>query len=108
MLERLERSDRLRLMKFVCSFAWADLEIQPEERDFISRMVKSLTLDEADREKVHGWLERPPAPETVDPTRVPIAHRKVFIDAIHGVISADGEISPEELESFRLFQDLVR
>jgi uncharacterized tellurite resistance protein B-like protein len=108
MIERLERSDRLRLMKFVCSFAWADLEIRPEEREFIAGMVNRLTLDEEDREKVQGWLELPPSPESIDPTQVPIAHRKVFIDAIRGVISADGEVSPEELESFRLFQDLVR
>ena len=108
MLERLERNDRLRLMKFVCSFAWADLEIRPEEREFIARMVNRLTLAEADRERVQGWLDLPPTPESVDPTRVPIAHRKIFIEAIQGVISADGEISPEELESFRLFQDLVR
>ena len=108
MLELLERSDRLRLMKFVCSFAWADLEIRPEEREFIAGMVNRLTLDAEDREKVQDWLELPPAPESIDPTRVPIAHRKIFVDAIRGVIAADGEISSEELESFRLFQDLVR
>ena len=107
MLERLERSDRLRLMKFVCSFAWADLEIRPEEREFIASMVNRLTLDAEDREKVEGWLELPPSPESVDPTQVPIAHRKVFIDAIRGVIASDGEVSSEEIESFRLFRDLV-
>jgi len=108
MLEGLDRSERLRLLKFVCSFAWADLEIRPEEREFISAMVDRLALEGADRAKVRRWLERPPSPESVDPTHVPVVHRKVFLDAIRGVIAADGEIAPEEIESFRLFQDLVR
>ena len=30
MMEQLDRNERMRLMKFVCSFAWADLEIHPE------------------------------------------------------------------------------
>jgi hypothetical protein len=32
----------------------------------------------------------------------------VFIEAIKGVIAADGEIAPEEIENFRLFHDLVQ
>jgi len=28
-MDHLTRDDRLRLVKFVCSFAWADLEIRP-------------------------------------------------------------------------------
>ena len=108
MLERLERGEKMRLMKFVCSFAWADLEIRPEEREFIREMVSRLSLDDEDGEQVRGWLDLPPAPESIDPTGVPIAHRRVFIEAIRGVIEADGEIAPEELENFRLFHDLVR
>ena len=34
--------------------------------------------------------------------------RQVFIEAIKGVIAADGEIAPEEIENFRLFHDLVQ
>ena len=37
MPKSLTREDRLRLMKFVCSFAWADLEIQDEERQRLGR-----------------------------------------------------------------------
>jgi uncharacterized tellurite resistance protein B-like protein len=108
MLDRLDRGERMRLMKFVCSFAWADLEIRPEERAFIRKMVARLALDGDDGEEVRGWLDLPPTPESVDPTLVPAAHRRVFIEAIKGVIAADGEIAPEEVESFRLFHDLVQ
>src|SRR5688500_6073014 len=45
MLERLSRDDRLRLMKFVCSFAWADLRVQEEERSFVKKLVRKLKLD---------------------------------------------------------------
>jgi uncharacterized tellurite resistance protein B-like protein len=108
MLDRLDRRERLRLMKFVCSFAWADLEVQPEEREFVAKMITRLTLDSEDREQVEGWLRVPPSPEAIDPTQVPPDHREVFLDAIRGVIAADGEITSEELENFRLFQDLLQ
>jgi uncharacterized tellurite resistance protein B-like protein len=108
MLDRLDRSERMRLMKFVCSFAWADLEIRPEEREFIREMVTRLALDEDEGEAVQAWLELPPEPESIDPTLVPAAHRKVFIEAIEGIIASDGEIAPEEIENFRLFHDLVQ
>jgi uncharacterized tellurite resistance protein B-like protein len=46
MLDQLDREDRLRLMRFVCSFAWADLEVQPEERAFVRRLIARLDLAE--------------------------------------------------------------
>lgn len=108
MLDRLGRGERMRLMKFVCSFAWADLEIRPEERQFIRKMVARLALDDEEKKEVQAWLDLPPAPESIDPTLVPSAHRRVFIEAIKGVIASDGEIAPEEIENLRLFRDLVQ
>ena len=107
MLSELDRDDRLRLMKFVCSFAWADLEIRPEERDFVAGLVRRLDLGAADRRQVEGWLQLPPNPEAVDPTRIPLAHRKIFIQSVEGVIAADGEIAEEERESLSLFKALL-
>jgi len=107
MLDDLDRRQRLDLMKFVCSFAWADLEIRQEERDFVARMVDRLHLDAEERDRVKGWLEVPPPPESVDPTSIPREHRKIFVEAIEGVIASDGEISPEERENLSLFQDLL-
>ena len=73
-LSELERADRLRLLKFVCAFAWADLEVHPEERAFALRLVRRLGLDEAEERQVTGWLEVPPPPESVDPTDIPAEH----------------------------------
>ena len=44
-LDQLKGRERLNLLKFVCSFAWADLEIRSEERRFIKRLVERLELD---------------------------------------------------------------
>jgi len=106
-LDQLNRNDRLRLVKFVCSFAWADLEIHPEERIFIDRIVRSLELNEEDRSKVDGWMTVPPSPESIDPTRIPTAQRKLFLDSIEGVIISDGAIAPQELENLALLKDLL-
>ncbi len=107
MLEQLTRNERMRLMKFVCSFAWADLEIRDEERTFVARMVARLKLGEDEAAQVQDWLAVPPSPESVDPTLVPMAHRKLFLQSVEGVISADGEIAPEERENLALFRDLL-
>jgi uncharacterized tellurite resistance protein B-like protein len=106
-LEQLDREDRLRLVKFLCSFAWADLEIRPEERTFVDYVVRSLELSEEDQSKVEGWMSIPPNPEAVDPTRIPLAQRKLFLDSIEGVIAADGEIAVEERENLALLRDLL-
>lgn len=107
MLDRLNQRERMRLMKFVCSFAWADLEIRPEERAFVKNLIERLTLDEEEQAKVCGWLEVPPDIESIDPTLVPHEHRQIFLEEIEGVIESDGEIAPEERENFRIFEALI-
>ena len=98
----------MRLMRFVCSFAWADLEIQDEERAFVAKLVKQLKLDDEEKLQVEGWLQLPPRPEEVDPAQVPRAHRALFLDAVRAVIAADGKIAPEEDETLELFEALLR
>jgi len=107
MLDDLDASERLQLIKFVCSFAWADLEVRDEERSFVARLVERLDLDAKERRQVSRWLERPPLPESVDPMTIPTAHRKSFLEAIQGVVAADGEISAEERESLAVLEDLL-
>jgi len=102
----LTREDRLRLMKFVCAFAWADLEIQSQERDFVGRMIGHLELED-DRKQVEGWLKHPPAPEEVDPTDIPAEHRELFLDAVRRLVAADDRIDPKEAETLALFEQLL-
>ena len=104
MSQDLDRQQRLHLMKFVCSFAWADLQVVPAERSFVGRLAKSLELSDEENAQVQAWLERPPV---VDPMSIPQASRAVYLDAIDGVIAADGEVAPEERESLQLLKDLL-
>ncbi len=107
-LSKLNKTDRMRLMRFVCSFAWADLEINAKERALVKRMVQALHLDAEEKKQVQGWLEKPPRPDEVDPTTVPHAHRQLFIDAIKAMIVADGVVTREEVEDLKLFVALLR
>ncbi len=107
MLQSLDRAERLQLMKFVCSFAWADLEIRPEERQFVQRLIERLDLDDAEAGQVESWLKVPPRPESVDPTAIPSEHRKLFLDAIEGVIASDGELAELERENLDLLKMLL-
>ena len=107
MLQDLERPERMRLMKFVCSFAWADLEIHPSEREFISRMVNRIDLDQEERDQVNRWLEVPPPPQEIDPTAIPLEHRATFIESVVGIIESDGVVSEEEKDTLELFENLL-
>jgi uncharacterized tellurite resistance protein B-like protein len=107
-MKRLRPKDRLRLMKFVCSFVWADLEVKDSERAFVERFVKKLRLDEDEAEQVKMWLEVPPRAEEVDPTSIPEEHRQLFLDTIRDVIVTDGEVSAAEWENLTLFEQLLR
>lgn len=108
MLESLAREDRLQLMKFVCSFAWADLEVQSAEKDFVKRLVDKLKLGEDEREQVRQWLEVPPPAEELDPADIPRAHRKIFYDAIRALVLSDGKVNKTEVENLALFEMLLK
>ena len=108
MLEELDREDRLQLMRFVCSFAWADLEVNDRERDFILRMVQSLELDAAVREAVAGWLEVPPPADELDPADIPREHRQLFLDAARAMILSDGDVDDVEAENLIILDQLLR
>ncbi len=104
---QLDTDSRLRLMKFVCSFAWADLKVNVAERAFVAQLIRRLSLDDDERKQVREWLEVPPPPESVDPLLIPDAHRRLFLESIEGVIIADGEVAPEERENMELLQELL-
>ncbi len=107
MLEDLDGAARMRLMKFVCSFAWADLEVNAKERAFVADMLRRLEFDALERAEVEGWLAVPPSPENIDPTTIPVVHREIFLAAIQGIIEADGRIHSEEIESLTIFRQLL-
>lgn len=107
-LEELSREERLLLMRFVCSFAWIDLEIRQEERELVARLIRRLRLDDEEKECVSKWLESPPPPDSVDPGMIPKSHRMTFLRAVESTISVDGEVTPEERDTLVVFAQLLR
>jgi uncharacterized tellurite resistance protein B-like protein len=108
MLGNLDSEERLRLMRFICSFAWADLEIQDEERSFVAKMSEKLGLTAEELDQVRGWLEVPPPADELDPSQIPREHRQLFLDAARAMVVADGRVDPEEAENLALFEMLVQ
>ena len=108
MLEELAKEERILLLKFVCAFAWADLEVQDQERVFVQKLIERLGLSEDENAKVAGWLKHGIAPEEVDPNKVPRRHREIFLKCAHEVIAADGQIDPNEAENYELLQALLK
>jgi uncharacterized tellurite resistance protein B-like protein len=106
-IKKLTREDRLRLMRFVCAFAWADLDVKGSEKRFVHKLVKQLQLDATEAKQVEQWLEVPPKAEDVDPNQVPRAHRKLFLETARNMIEADGSVSAEERESLTLLAQLL-
>ena len=108
MLDALNKEDRLQLMRFVCSFAWADLEIADAEREFIVKMVVRLKLDDEEQEQVAQWLEVPPPADDLDPADVQKEHRQLFLDAAKAMIMSDGNVEDVEAENLIILDQLLR
>jgi hypothetical protein len=100
-------SERLNLMKFVCSFVWTDLNVSQAERDLVMQMTGRLRLSEAETARVSGWLEVPPRAEDVDPNSVPMAHRQLFLSTMEMIVKADGKVVGAEYDSLKLFRELI-
>ena len=109
MLDGLSTPERLLLLKFLCAFAWTDLDVSEKERTFVRRVVELADLDADGQAQVEQWLAVAPAPASVDPKKVPREHRKVFLDAIRALIYADGKVDEDERVSLeRLKAALAR
>lgn len=98
---------RMQLLKFVCSFAWTDLEVQQAERDLVMRIVGRMGLDAGETQQVQQWLLQPPEPEEVDPAAVPREHRELFLKAAELAVRADGRVVPAERDQVALFRALL-
>lgn len=98
---------RMKLMKFVCSFAWTDLKVTQAERDLIMRICGLMGLTDDEVAQVAKWLQVPPAADEIDPTNVPAEHRELFLSAAEMTAKADGQVAPAERESLALFRELL-
>lgn len=105
---KLDAKARMDLMRFVCSFAWTDLKVQQQERDLVMRIAGTLGLTDAEVRQVQLWLQTPPVVDDVDPTRVPLSHRELFLRAAEEIVAADGRVVPAERDQLAVFRDLLR
>lgn len=103
----LSVEDRLQVLEFACAFAWADFRVRSAERELIARLVERAELDAEAAAQVEAWLQSPPSPDEIDPLDVPPAHRPLLLALVLEVITADGEISPEESETYNLLSQLL-
>ena len=104
---QLDLPAKLRLLEFVCSFAWTDLKVTDAERALVERTIRGDGFTAKERARVRRWLELPPKPEDVDPTQVPREHRQLFLDAAHQVVEVDGVVGAER-DALRFFAELLR
>jgi hypothetical protein len=100
MFEGLSRDDRMLLLRFVCAFAWTDLEIHQGERQFVERLIARMGLSADDTAEALSYLHVAPSPEATNPKLVPKEHRRVFIESVRALIYADGDVDDEERERF--------
>jgi uncharacterized tellurite resistance protein B-like protein len=108
MMEGMNQEERLQLVRFVCSFAWADLEIRDAERAYIQDLIRRLDFDEDEAEEVEALLSHPPNPDDVDPADVPLHHREIFLQHVLEVSRSDGELAEVEREAYELLSKLLR
>ncbi len=103
----IPKDERLRLLKFVCSFAWTDLRVTDSERDVIRQLVAAHELDADERAQVERWIEVPPPAEEVDPLEIPREHRQRFVENARLIVVADGQVAPAERDALRIFEELL-
>ena len=106
-METPETEDRLRLLRFVCSFAWADLEVSEPEQRYVRELMNRLDLTPEERAEVEGWLVHPPPAEDIDPFEIPMEHRQAVLQAVAELIRADGVVSEGELDCFMILESLI-
>lgn len=106
-MKDLSKDERMSLMKFVCSFAWADLRIADTERKFVQRLVRKLKLGKDEKAQVEQWLELPPRADELDPEQIAPSHKALFLTTAREMIEADGQIAAEEVENFELLEELL-
>ncbi len=99
----LTEAERLDLMRFMCSFAWADGEVQPQERKVLEQVLAGLDLGDDARAQASEWLSEPPDMDGFDFAAIDEDTRSLFIDEAFAVAAADGGLAPEELQHLKSF-----
>lgn len=107
MLEQLTDEEKLRLLRFLCSFAWADLNVGETERKLVVDLIRRFGLGDEDAQMAEGWLDHPPNEDDIDPMDIPREHRQLVLDAVLEMVGVDGRVDSMEAESFAVLSSLM-
>jgi uncharacterized tellurite resistance protein B-like protein len=105
-MQNLDSEQRLRLLKLVCTMAWADDEVQYDEKGFIAKLMFQLKMPAAEIRQVKQWLASPPE-DDVKVEDIPPEHRAMFLQVCHGVLSADGVVTDQEKQALARIEALL-
>jgi uncharacterized tellurite resistance protein B-like protein len=105
---KLNREGRLKLIRFVCAMAWADLDVNEQERAHVLKVMERLGIDAPeDRQEVMRLLKSPPPADDLDPYEIPRALRVLFVKECEDMIRADGVIHPDEADAIVLLKKIL-
>lgn len=107
MLEKLDRTTRLRLLRVLTAAAWVDGEVQAEERAFYEKLLDKLALGKDERDVAMGYLDKPPHPAEVDPMKIAPDHREALVKLVRELVAADSSVDPHELEALQHLEELL-
>jgi uncharacterized tellurite resistance protein B-like protein len=101
----MTRAHRLSFLKVLAAMAWADGEVEDEERNRIKVLFNRFELDPADRKEVDALLDAPVTFErALELTKefagriAPPGTRKQLLQELEEMIGAKGERAPQEDE----------
>ena len=106
-LQSLTLQEKLDLLAFASAFAWADLEIQQQEKRIYMALVDEMGLAGNEREIALSLLSSPPRAEQIDPMSIPVEHRTLFLSTAHNIILADNELKATEASLLDLLRSLL-
>jgi uncharacterized tellurite resistance protein B-like protein len=107
MLEKLDRTTRLRLLRVLTAAAWVDGDVQPEERAFYEKLLDKLPIGKDERDIAMGYLDKAPHPAEVDPMKIPPEHRETLVKLIWQLVGSDANMHPDELQAVRDLEELL-
>jgi uncharacterized tellurite resistance protein B-like protein len=107
MLDELDPSARMKLLKVLVAAAWVDGEIQATERRFFENLLKRLPLSVAERDKALGYLETPPHPAEIDPQKIPHEQRQRLMELVWQLVNSDGKLGDEERSAVEQLEELL-
>ncbi len=86
----------LQILKFLCGVAWADGVVAESERDYILNLAQLMALEPADVTAVQAWLQQPPEPHDIAPSRLSAEDKRDLIQQALILVNIDGALSTQE------------